>query len=104
MIVISNFSSFAAKECDIEFVDPSAFVPPEADGIAGKNGCSWDEDPYEKLVRGNLQLLDKQKVRSKQWQEEHDNQAIYSRLFSSWVMHTGSFFCSKVAYFTFVLS
>lgn len=50
---------FLAKECDIEYVDPSKFVPP--DDFAS-NGCAWDEDPYEKLVRGNLQMLDKQKV------------------------------------------
>lgn len=51
---------FLAKECDIAYIEPSAFVPP-ADDLPNKNGCSWDEDPYEKLVKGNLQLLDKQK-------------------------------------------
>ena len=51
------------SECDIEFVDPSAFVPPDDAGLPmAKNGCAWDDDPYEKLVRGNLQLIDKQKV------------------------------------------
>ena len=42
-------------------MDPSAFVPPD-DGLPIKNGCRWDEDPYEKIVRGNLQMIDKQKV------------------------------------------
>lgn len=48
-----------AKDCDIDYVDPSAYQPPELlDGLP-KNG--FDEDPYEKLVRGNLQLIDQQK-------------------------------------------
>ena len=46
-------------ECDIEFVDPSKYTPPD-DGLPMKNGI--EEDPYEKIVRGNLQFLDKQKV------------------------------------------
>ena len=52
---------FLAKECDIDYVDPSAYVPPDEVGLPStKNG--FDEDPYEKLVRGNLQLIDQQKV------------------------------------------
>ena len=59
LYLVLNFIVFA--ECDIEYVDPSAFVPPD-DGLPpAKNGL--DEDPYEKLVRGNLQLIDKQKVK-----------------------------------------
>ena len=50
-----------AKDCDIEYIDPSAYEPPElVDGLP-KNG--FDEDPYEKLVRRNLQSIDQQKVR-----------------------------------------
>ena len=49
-----------AKDCDIDYVDPSAYQPPELlDGLP-RNG--FDEDPYEKLVRGNLKLIDQQKV------------------------------------------
>jgi len=48
-----------AKDCDIEYIDPSAYEPPElVDGLP-KNG--FDEDPYEKLVRRNLQSIDQQK-------------------------------------------
>jgi E3 ubiquitin-protein ligase LRSAM1 len=53
---------FLAKECDIEFVDPSKYTPPD-DGLPMKNGI--EEDPYEKIVRGNLQFLDKQKEAKK---------------------------------------
>ena len=49
-----------AKDCDIEYVDPSAYTPPDLEDGLPKNG--FDEDPYEKLVRGNLQLIDQQKV------------------------------------------
>lgn len=52
---------FLAKECDIEYVCPSAYVPPD-DGLGTvKNGLRDQEDPYEKIVRGSLKLLDKQK-------------------------------------------
>ena len=59
-LLVLNFN-FA--ECDIEYVDPSAYVPPDDGMPSTNNGCSLDEDPYEKLVRGNLRILDKQKVR-----------------------------------------
>jgi hypothetical protein len=49
-----------AAECDIQYVDPSAYVPPD-DGIPRKMTLD-QEDPYEKIVRGNLQRLDKIKV------------------------------------------
>ena len=68
-------------ECDIEFVDPSKYTPPD-DGLPMKNGI--EEDPYEKIVRGNLQFLDKQKV------------------FCNLGTHSSFFFC--IAHFSFLFS
>lgn len=48
-----------AKDCDIDYIDPSAYTPPDLEDGLPKNG--FDEDPYEKLVHGNLQLIDQQK-------------------------------------------
>jgi len=50
---------FLAKECDISYIAPSAYVPPD-DGLPKSNGVDH-EDPYVKLVQGSLQKLDQQK-------------------------------------------
>ena len=47
-------------ECDISYIAPSAYVPPD-DGLPKSNGVDH-EDPYVKLVQGSLQKLDQQKV------------------------------------------
>ena len=49
-------------ECDISYIAPSAYVPPD-DGLPKSNGVDH-EDPYVKLVQGSLQKLDQQKVSS----------------------------------------
>ena len=54
-----NQPIFLFTECDIEYVDPSKYTPPD-DGLPMKNGM--DEDPYEKIVRATLNSADKQKV------------------------------------------
>ena len=51
--------SFFFSECDIQYIDPSKYTPPD-DGMPMRNGV--DDDPYEKLVRGNLAKIEKQKV------------------------------------------
>ena len=50
------------SECDIQYIDPSKYTPPD-DGMPTRNGV--DDDPYEKLVRGNLAKIEKQKVGEK---------------------------------------
>ena len=51
------------SECDIEYIDPTSYQPPEdsSDTVKIKNGLNED-DPYEKIIKGNLQLIEKQKV------------------------------------------
>ena len=53
-------NSAAYLECDISYIAPSAYVPPD-DGLPKSNGVDH-EDPYVKLVQGSLQKLDQQKV------------------------------------------
>ena len=55
---------FFLTECDISYIAPSAYVPPD-DGLPPQANGIDHEDPYAKLVRGSLQQLDKQKVRPK---------------------------------------
>ena len=55
-------NSAAYLECDISYIAPSAYVPPD-DGLPKSNGVDH-EDPYVKLVQGSLQKLDQQKVSS----------------------------------------
>ena len=55
-----NFALYL--ECDISYIAPSAYVPPD-DGLPKSNGVDH-EDPYVKLVQGSLQKLDQQKVSS----------------------------------------
>lgn len=55
---------FLAKECDISYIAPSAYVPPD-DGLPPQANGIDHEDPYAKLVRGSLQQLDKQKEAKK---------------------------------------
>ena len=52
------------SECDIDYICPSDYHPPDensSDSVKIKNGFN-EEDPYERIVRGNLQLIEKQKV------------------------------------------
>ena len=62
----SQIFSHLISECDIAYVSPSSYHPPDddlSDSVRLKNGLnSNDEDPYEKIVKGNLQLIEKQKV------------------------------------------
>ena len=61
-----NETCFCFSDCDIDYIDPSAYTPPDdGSGMSMKNGHMDQEDPYEKIVRGNLQKLDQQKV--SQW-------------------------------------
>ena len=50
------------SECDIEYISPSNYKPPELQN-KGTNGEVMDaDDHYERLVRGSLKVIEKQKV------------------------------------------
>jgi len=52
---------FLCKECDIEYISPSNYKPPELRD-KGTNGEAFDaDDHYERLVRGSLKAIEKQK-------------------------------------------
>ena len=53
---------FVLIECDIEYISPSNYKPPELRD-KGTNGEVVDaDDHYERLVRGSLKVIEKQKV------------------------------------------
>ena len=55
---------FVLIECDIEYISPSNYKPPELRD-KGTNGEVVDaDDHYERLVRGSLKVIEKQKVSS----------------------------------------
>lgn len=60
------FLSFFLSECDVEYVSPSEYQSSsqnDDDSSAGDNKAkNGYEDPYEKMVKGNLDLLEKEKV------------------------------------------
>jgi len=55
----------------MEYVAPDDFVPPEdasngyGGGSGGKDRAAMDDDPYDRIVRGSLKLIEKQKVRGR---------------------------------------
>ena len=54
-------------ECDIEYISPADYQPPaESGGGGGGNGTSngFDDDPYDRLVKGNLKKIEEQKARN----------------------------------------
>ena len=54
-------------ECDIEYISPADYQPPaESGGGGGGNGSSngFDDDPYDRLVKGNLKKIEEQKARN----------------------------------------
>ena len=54
------------SECDIEYISPSNYKPPELQN-KGTNGEVMDaDDHYERLVRGSLKVIEKQKVKRNQ--------------------------------------
>ena len=54
--------TFFLVECDIEYISPSNYKPPELRD-KGTNGEVVDaDDHYERLVRGSLKVIEKQKV------------------------------------------
>ena len=56
--------TFFLVECDIEYISPSNYKPPELRD-KGTNGEVVDaDDHYERLVRGSLKVIEKQKVSS----------------------------------------
>ena len=64
MINSLNRFDIPFTECDIEYISPSDYHPPETQRYkenSGK-GFGWDDDAYERLVRGSLKQLEKQKV------------------------------------------
>ncbi len=60
---IFPFSLFFS-ECDIEYISPADYQPPAESG-GGGNGTSngFDDDPYDRLVKGNLKKIEEQKAR-----------------------------------------
>ena len=59
----NNCSASFLAECDIEYISPSDYDPPELRDNSFKNGgTNQEDDPYERLVRGSLKAIDKQKV------------------------------------------
>ena len=80
---IVNFLS----ECDIEYISPSDYTPPEDDGKNGgsdKNGSSngFEADPYDRIVRGSLKIMEKQRVRKLLFLENEFN--FLSRKCADW--------------------
>ena len=66
LLLFTLFCHFIS-ECDIAYVSPSSYQPPDvdlSDSVRLKNGLNSneEEDPYQKIVKGNLQLIEKQKV------------------------------------------
>ena len=63
-----GFSLSSLAECDIEYISPSEYQSSskKEDGNDASKKSSLTsngyEDPYEKLVRGNLERLEKEKV------------------------------------------
>ena len=63
-----GFSLSSLAECDIEYISPSEYQSSSKDedgnDASKKSSLTSNgyEDPYEKLVRGNLDRLDKEKV------------------------------------------
>lgn len=56
---------FYFTECDIEYISPSDYHPPsEENGKNSNGGClnGFHEDPYEQIVKSNLQAMEKNKV------------------------------------------
>lgn len=52
-------------ECDITFIPPNEYTPPKAEnggsnGNGVKNG--FEDDPYDRIVRGSLKIMEKQRV------------------------------------------
>ena len=60
---LCSHTTFPLSECDIEYINPSAYEPPP-DGSTNGSKNGFDDDPYERIVRSSLQHLEKQKVRS----------------------------------------
>ncbi len=56
-------SLFCLAESDIDYISPNDFVPPPIEGEKNGNSANHDVDPYDRIVRGSLKMLDKQKVR-----------------------------------------
>ena len=58
---------FSVPECDINYVNPATYEPPAVVGNGVSNGAKngIDDDPYERIVRSSLNVLEKQKVRAK---------------------------------------
>jgi len=58
---------YLCKECDIEYINPASYEAPSENGVNGsaanghKNGFHPDDDPYERIVRSSLQVIEKQK-------------------------------------------
>ena len=50
-------------ECDIEYIHPASYEPPEEETNGSTNGTKngFDDDAYERIVKNSLQHLEKQK-------------------------------------------
>ena len=56
---------FSLSECDIEYISPSEYQASsknDDDDSKSNNDTNGYVDPYEKLVKGNLERLEKEKV------------------------------------------
>ena len=49
-------------ECDIEYISPSNYKPPELRDKVTNGEVVDADDHYERLVRGSLKVIEKQKV------------------------------------------
>jgi len=52
---------FLCKECDIEYISPSNYKPPELRDKVTNGEVVDADDHYERLVRGSLKVIEKQK-------------------------------------------
>ncbi|TRY63249.1 hypothetical protein TCAL_05773 [Tigriopus californicus] len=55
---------YLCKECDIEYISPSDYHPPNVENGKNSNGgClnGFHEDPYEQIVKSNLKVMEKNK-------------------------------------------
>ena len=57
-------SPMSITECDIEYIHPASYEPPEEETNGSTNGTKngFDDDAYERIVKNSLQHLEKQKV------------------------------------------
>ena len=78
------------SECDIEYISPSNYKPPELQN-KGTNGEVMDaDDHYERLVRGSLKAIEKQKVKRNEclliFMYKYGTRILFKKLHTVWII------------------